>query len=82
MKRSNNVLKLVAVFALTYLFALIWFSSDWSESYWTWLNALLGGQRLGLASDLEILSVLLGLFVFSAGVVAVCLLVYERTRNK
>jgi hypothetical protein len=47
------------VLVSTFFLTQWWMRTIWSERYWTWLNQLLGGQRLGLASDIELVTVLI-----------------------
>lgn len=58
MKRLVFFTKVIASLVMAYFLASWWNSSAWSERYWTWINHVLGGQRPGLASDLELISTL------------------------
>jgi len=50
------------LFAATYALTHLWFDSlisiPFSERLWTFYNDLLGGERPGIASDMELLTVL------------------------
>lgn len=59
MKWTARLLKVTVVLVSTFFLTQWWMGTVWSERYWTWLNHLFGGQRLGLASDVELLTVLI-----------------------
>lgn len=64
MKYTSRLVKVTVVLFSTYLLTQWWMGTVWSERYWTWLNNLFGGQRLGLASDVELVTIL----IFAASV--------------
>ena len=70
MKYAKYVAGTFFVLLLTYLITRWWLGSPWSERYWTWLNHQFGGQNLGLASDVELVTILLLALVASIGLVA------------
>lgn len=69
MKYASRLLKVFLVLLLTYFITRWWLATAWSERYWTWLNSLFGGQKLGLASDVELVTVLMLSVLFSVFVV-------------
>lgn len=72
----------VAILCSTYLIVWWWLGTAWSERYWTWLNRLLGGQMPGLASDVELISVLLFALFASVGVTSWVSRLFERFKNR
>ncbi len=59
--------KSFVVLFLTFIMTKWWLGTAWSERYWTWLNHLLGGQRLGLAADVELVTILMLALAISIG---------------
>jgi hypothetical protein len=64
MKWAARLFKGTVVLVSTFFLTQWWMGTVWSERYWTWLNNLFGGQRLGLASDVELVTIL----IFAASV--------------
>jgi hypothetical protein len=67
MKYVKYAAETAVILCSTYLIVWWWLGTAWSERYWTWLNRLLGGQIPGLASDVELVSVLLLALLASTG---------------
>lgn len=68
MKYAIYLFKAFLVLLLTYALTRWWLGTAWSERYWTWLNNQFGGQRLGLASDVELITALILALLISVGV--------------
>lgn len=68
MKYAKHVAEALLVLLATYFITRWWFGTAWSERYWTWLNGKFGGQNPGLASDIELVTILLLALVISIGV--------------
>lgn len=69
MKLPHRALFVAFVLLLAYFFARVWFASAWSEHFWTWLNdALSAGVDPGLASDAEMIIVLLLAPILAVGI--------------
>lgn len=69
MKYAKHVAQALLVLLATYFITRWWLGTAWSERYWTWLNGKFGGQNPGLASDVELVTILLLALVVSIGVV-------------
>ena len=69
MKYAKHVAQALLVLLATYFITRWWLGTAWSERYWTWLNGKVGGQNPGLASDVELVTILLLALVVSIGVV-------------
>lgn len=69
MKIMQRLLATGMATLLTYLITRWWLGTPWSELTWTWLNQRLGGQRPGLASDIELIAVLACALAVSVGIV-------------
>jgi len=76
MKYSTYAVRIFFVLFITYLITRWWLGTWWSERYWTWLNSVFvrldhnyPGGNLGLASDVELLTVLILSLLISVGVV-------------
>lgn len=67
MKWVSRLFKGTVVLFSTFILTQLWMGTVWSERYWTWLNHAFGGQRLGLASDVELVTVLIFATLVSSG---------------
>jgi hypothetical protein len=68
------------VLSMAYVFTRLWLSSIWAEWFWTWLNnQLSAGKNPGLASDVELVVVLVCALVLSVSLVFLSLKVWEAT---
>ncbi|MCE2744782.1 MAG: hypothetical protein LW710_02610 [Burkholderiales bacterium] len=81
MKWAARLLKGTVVLIVTFLLTQWWMGTIWSERYWTWLNHLLGGQRLGLASDVELVTVLIFAASVSSGFLYFVVKVFRQFRK-
>ena len=62
----HMLVQLALILALTYVLASVWLASNWSEQLWTQLNGeIFSGTDPGLASDLELVLVVLSAFAIS-----------------
>jgi len=76
MKYVTYIVKIFLALLITYLITRWWLATWWSERYWTWLNSTFvrldhnyPGGNLGLASDVELVTVLIFSLLISIGVV-------------
>jgi hypothetical protein len=69
MKHVKYTAGTALVLLSTYSITRWWLGTAWSERYWTWLNHQFGGQSLGLASDVELITVMLLALLTSVGAV-------------
>lgn len=69
MRYAIYIVKTFLVLLLTHSITRWWLGTAWSERYWTWLNKKFGGQNLGLASDVELVTVLVLVLLISIGTV-------------
>ena len=81
MKWAARLLKGTVVLVSTFFLTQWWMKTIWSERYWTWLNQLLGGQRLDLASDIELLTVLIFAACISCGLLYLVVKVFRQFRK-
>lgn len=81
MKWAAHLLKGTVVLVLTFSLTQWWTGTIWSERYWTWLNHFFGGQRLGLASDVELLTVLILAASVSSGFLYLVVKVFRQFRK-
>ncbi len=81
MKYAIYLIKTFLVLALTYVITRWWLGTGWSERYWTWLNSKFGGQNLGLASDVELVTVLILALLISIGVVMLLFHIFQYIRK-
>jgi hypothetical protein len=80
MKTVGRIATAAAVLSMAYVFTRLWLSSMWAEWFWTWLNnQLSAGQNPGLASDVELIVVLVCAFALSVGLVFLSLKAWEAT---
>jgi len=81
MKYATYIVKIFLALLITYLITRWWLSTEWSERYWTWLNNKFGGQNLGLASDVELVTVLILSLLISIGVVMLLFHTFQYIRK-
>lgn len=84
MKYLKYIAVTLFVLLSTYIITRWWLSTAPSERYWTWLNHQFGEQNIGLASDVELITVLLLALLVSVitAVVTVRLIKLFRQRKK
>jgi len=80
MKYVTYIIKIFLALFITYLITSWWLNTWWSERYWTWLNIRFG-QNFGLASDVEIVTVLIVALLISIGSVMLVFRIFQCIRN-
>lgn len=80
MKYATYIIKIFLALFITYLITNWWLNTWWSERYWTWLNIKFG-QNFGLASDVEIVTVLIVSLFISIVIVMLLFRVLKHIQN-
>jgi hypothetical protein len=80
MKAVGRIATGAIVLSMAYGFTRLWLSSMWAEWFWTWLNQQLSaGENPGMASDVELVFVLICSIALSVLLVFLSLKVWKAT---